>query len=672
MKLKSTLKRLSAVILLSSALSTMPTTALANTEYVQGTALSDRVYYQIGGGSAVMPPPSRQRPNELSLGLGWKANLMCGNFDMKTTVKNQLNGITEGFKDLYSNVIASATGAVASLPAMIIQRANPQLYDMLTNGLYQAKLDFDSLKTNCEEMSNKLADFAMDSKWAKMAGLESYKEITATETDAKTAKKKAEKDNGEKGIAWVGGEKRGGQGQKAIDVIADVVGAGYNMALGRGVTEKNAVVKCDGSLCTTWKSPAEAAEYGRRVLGSKTLSTCTTCGTPPKEQAGTGLAPEIEKSTNEKSAKLEAVLNTDKPTATQLNELSTSTVGITRGLIEALKEDADAPILGARLSQELAISQELEKALMLRRMLLTGMKEPNVSNNEAAQADLEKSLKLLDREIEQVKLEMDLQKSISNNTAVAILNSRITEQNRSLDSNAEDSANRRLANLSKNREANDVDRSQGGLTGFPGKLADNYIVIPKSEGTGIDNIYGSFAAGTSTPSSSTSSSAGSYAPIGAISGTAMEQAQGLLRKFEGFIPYAKYDVNAFRTGYGSDTVTRVDGTVVKVTENTKVTREDAERDLARRAQIFANQAKREISATSWDKLTPNAQAALTSYIYNYGTLTRTDSVIKAAQISAESGDMTALANAIRSRQTDNKGINAKRRNQEADYILKGK
>lgn len=500
MKLKSTLKRFSVVVLLSSALSTMPTTALANTEYVQGTALSDRVYYQIGGGSAVMPPPSRQRPNELSLGLGWKANLMCGNFDIKTTVKNQLNGITEGFKDLYSNVIESATGAVASLPAMIIQRANPQLYDMLTNGLYQAKLDFDSLKTNCEEMSNKLADYAIDSKWAKMAGLERYKEITATETDAKIAKKKVEEDNGEEGKAWIGGEKRGGQGQKAIDVIADVVGAGYNMALGRGVTEKNAVVKCDGSLCTTWKSPAEAAEYGRRVLGSKTLSTCTTCGTPPKEQAGTGLAPEIEKSTNEKSAKLEAVLNTDKPTATQLNELSTSTVGITRGLIEALKEDADAPILGARLSQELAISQELEKALMLRRMLLTGMKEPNVSNNEAAQADLEKSLKLLDREIEQVKLEMDLQKSISNNTAVAILNSRITEQNRSLDSNAEDSANRRLANLSKNRKANDVDRSQGGLTGFPGKLTDNYIVIPKSEGTGIDNIYGSFAAGTSTPS----------------------------------------------------------------------------------------------------------------------------------------------------------------------------
>ena len=31
--------------------------------------------------------------------------------------------------------------------------------------------------------------------------------------------------------------------------------------------------------------------------------------------------------------------------------------------------------------------------------------------------------------------------------------------------------------------------------------------------------------------------------------------------------------------------------------------------------------------------------------------------------------MTALANAIRNRQGDNGGVNARRRNQEADYIL---
>lgn len=466
----------------------------ANTEYVQGTVLSDKVFYQIGGGSAVMPPPSRKRPNELALGIGWKANMTCGNFDMKTTVKNQLNGITEGFKDLYSNVIQSATGAVASLPAMIIQRANPQLYDILSNGMYQAKLDFDSLKTSCEAMSNQLADYAMDTKWVKAAGLENYKKITAEEPDAKKAKKKMEEEQGKNGISWIGGEKRGGMGQKAIDVLQDVVGAGFNMSVGRGVTQKGSVptAQCDGRLCSEWQSPEDAAEYARRILGDKTLTTCETCGTPTKSQAGTGLAPEIEQRTIEKMKKLEDVLNEKNITAQQLNELSTSTVAVTRGLIESLRESPDVAILGARLAQELAISHELEKALVLRRIILVGMKEPNVASNTGAQEELEKSLKMLDREIEQVKLEMDLQHAISNNTAVAILNNRVSEQQRALESNAMDN-NRKLAHLSS--QANDeLDNSNQG--GFSAR--DQYIYLPIPDGTGgLGHLNGRYGSGSS-------------------------------------------------------------------------------------------------------------------------------------------------------------------------------
>ena len=161
----------------------------------QGTALYDKVFYQIGGGSAVMPAPSRKRPHELTLGIGWNANLMCGNFDIKTTVKNQLNGITEGFKDLMGNIIQSATGAVASMPAMIIQRANPQLYDLLTNGVLQGRLDFDNLKTSCEELSNKAADYLADSGWNMMAKSQNYSSIGQNQKDANLAKKQMEEED---------------------------------------------------------------------------------------------------------------------------------------------------------------------------------------------------------------------------------------------------------------------------------------------------------------------------------------------------------------------------------------------------------------------------------------------------------------------------------------------
>lgn len=91
--------------------------------------------------------------------MGWNSDLMCGNFDIKTTVGNQLNGVTDGFKNLMSEVIQNATGAVASLPAMAIQRANPGLYEMLTNGVLQANVAFDKAQLSCQNMAKRMMDF---------------------------------------------------------------------------------------------------------------------------------------------------------------------------------------------------------------------------------------------------------------------------------------------------------------------------------------------------------------------------------------------------------------------------------------------------------------------------------------------------------------------------------
>ena len=118
-------------------------TALSSDGASVSGAINDGLFYSIGGGSVISPPPSRSNMSRLGLNGGWSSDLMCGNFDLKTTVGNQLNGITSGFKDLMGNVIQGATGAVMSMPAMAIQRANPGLYEMLTNGVLQAGLSFE-------------------------------------------------------------------------------------------------------------------------------------------------------------------------------------------------------------------------------------------------------------------------------------------------------------------------------------------------------------------------------------------------------------------------------------------------------------------------------------------------------------------------------------------------
>ncbi|TRC70046.1 integrating conjugative element protein, partial [Mannheimia haemolytica] len=83
--------------------------------------------------------------------------------------------------------------------------------------------------------------------------------------------------------------------------------------------------------------------------------------------------------------KLENVLNMDVPKAELLADLSSTTVPVTRGLIESLRDDPDVEVLSQRLSAEIATSKIMEKMLLARRAVLAGMREPNVAQNADAQ-----------------------------------------------------------------------------------------------------------------------------------------------------------------------------------------------------------------------------------------------------------------------------------------------
>ncbi len=52
-----------------------------------------------------------------------------------------------------------------------------------------------------------------------------------------------------------------------------------------------------------------------------------------------------------------------------LAELSSSSVPVTRGLIESLRDDPDVELLSQRLSAEIATSKVMEKMLLARRAI---------------------------------------------------------------------------------------------------------------------------------------------------------------------------------------------------------------------------------------------------------------------------------------------------------------
>ena len=489
---------------------------------VSGSVIGDDVLYSIGGGRAVSMGGAGNMQS-IGVGVGWNSNLICGDMSITTTLQNQLNGITNGFQTIMSNVIQNATSAVASLPALIIQRADPGLYNLLTNGILQARLDFDRSKMTCRAIANRMADMAggqagwdqlaegmalrdavsstdavsaieqaesnkgnngvpwvgggnaggsgqssikvvgdvtragynlltngvlqarldfdrskltckaMANRMADMAGGQAGWDQLAegfalrdavSSTDAVSAVEQAESNKGNNGVPWVGGGNAGGSGQGSIKVVGDVTRAGYNLLNSRGVTDTSSIPRasCGNRLtCQTWSSPQAAADFATRVLGEREQRTCETC-TKTQTTPGVGLTPVIQEEYETKLQALQGlVTGSTQMTVANLEAAGSNSLPITRGVIEALRDEPDQDLLGKRLASEAALSSVLEKALLLQRTLLTGKKEPNVAANELAVKAVDQENTALEQEINNLKTELELRRTLAANSAMAIV-----------------------------------------------------------------------------------------------------------------------------------------------------------------------------------------------------------------------------------------------------------
>ncbi|RMR98691.1 integrating conjugative element protein, partial [Pseudomonas coronafaciens] len=232
----------------------------------------------------------------------------------------------------------NATSAVASLPGLIIQRANPALYNLLTNGILQGRLDFDRSKGTCRAIADKMLDVAGGQMgWDKIAEGQAMSQAVKTgNTDAVSAVAQVEKQGGNDGITWVGGSKAGGSGQQPIKVVGDVTRAGYNLLNGRNAADTASISpsSCNnGMVCSTWPSPQDATTFANRVLGEQQQRTCEGC-TKTTSTAGVGLTPLIQESYDSKLKALQELISGNKSlTQENLSQASSSSLPVTRGVV---------------------------------------------------------------------------------------------------------------------------------------------------------------------------------------------------------------------------------------------------------------------------------------------------------------------------------------------------
>lgn len=382
-------------------------------------------YYEIGGAEPVSVPAN---PAVVSMTLGGSAQLglgySCGKFDPVAAVTNTLNDIGSGVDSMMNAMTTAATNAIASLPALILQRANPGLYDLFQNALLKAEETMQLATKSCELMEaeiaqgkNPYADLITLSKgndWKVQMGIGG--------NDAVTAKKTVESSNGHHGVPWIGGQ-AGGSGQPVLAFTGDIVAAGYNITLNRPVTDASPVPAASATrLSAIWASPADARDWTVDVVGENIATTCDTCR--KDSIPGTGLLPKLYQESAAVTVELQQLVSgSTPPTLDNLEQITAPGVAITRQVIEAIREmpASEQSLIMGRLVSEIATARTVEKALYARRLLLSGRQVPEVYATDVAREHAERSIAELDAEIDNLLFETRVRKEVVSETVSTLL-----------------------------------------------------------------------------------------------------------------------------------------------------------------------------------------------------------------------------------------------------------
>ena len=382
-------------------------------------------YYEIGGAEPVSVPAN---PAVVSTTLGGSAQLglgySCGKFDPVAAVTNTLNDIGSGVDNMMNAMTAAATSAIASLPALILQRANPGLYDLFQNALIKAEETMQLATKSCEQMEteiaqgkNPYADLITLSKgndWKVQMGIGG--------NDAVTAKDTVESSNGDNGVPWIGGQ-AGGTGQPVLEFTGDIVEAGYNINMNRAVTDTTPVPAASATrLSEIWGSPAEARDWTVDVVGENIVTTCDTCR--KDSIPGTGLLPKLYQESATVTTEIQNLVSGATPlTLTNLEQITAPGVAITRQVIEAIREmpASEQSLIMGRLVSEISTARTVEKALYARRLLLSGRQVPEVYATEVAREHADNAIAELDKEIENLLFETRVRKEVVSDTVATLL-----------------------------------------------------------------------------------------------------------------------------------------------------------------------------------------------------------------------------------------------------------
>lgn len=418
------------------------------------TPINSSLYYDIGGGEVIDFPLTRNPTTRIEVDASFKLPTLCEIWDKKLDLggldnyidlagsyaKGELDKLGEGVIEFL--VTAPATIAVASL-----QRALPGMYDYSQNLKAQMDVSIDYAKQSCsavvENMDNNVNPW---SNWLTASASTHWRSMLDDDemVNVLKAEKKINELHGEVAVQWFG-KKRGTQEEGPINLVRDVVSAGFAANLDRiytgdkvianGTTSPYQELRDGISVTLPKEDPLSslfgdsdiAGDFAVQVLGEQAIEFCEEC-TAGGFTPGTGLKPRYAKERDDLINVWSLLLgqyegDTKPPPTAEMKKISSSKVAITRPIWVALdrmpKQDRDIFIY--RLISDVAAERTVAKAIAVRQMIKAGISTPDVQSYKHAKDEADRLADQMKDEVNDFLWEIETQENLASNTASKIL-----------------------------------------------------------------------------------------------------------------------------------------------------------------------------------------------------------------------------------------------------------
>lgn len=412
-----------AVVLATSC---MPTTSFGAAPEVPADISG--IYYRLGGGS-FLPPPGAMNPSfnirsRLKMGIGYS----CGSFNFQNNLSQMVNQFQTKARQLPGQLAMAAQAALISLPGYFLQKKNPTLYNIITKTLDETATLFNASFKSCQEIERQMQrspDANPYQGFVQASTAEIWKS-GANNGDLAADVDEKVRQNPTEPIKWIGGALYG-TAANPVQINRDIVVAGYNIMLGRtgdvSVTSAPTGTMANAPIVKIWRTPDAAGRWAQEVLGD-TKIVLKDKNVKPETIPGKGLRPKVEALEVRIQQALQRALDNDD--YADLAEFTS--LRISSAITASLREMSvgEAAVMMDRLVSELAVSEARERMMLVKQMMMTGLRAPDLvasTGGSVAEKFIRGStFPDMDRLIREIFDALELKQRTVNQTTIAILN----------------------------------------------------------------------------------------------------------------------------------------------------------------------------------------------------------------------------------------------------------